>query len=448
MNAIHKIYYFLQKNSPIRINFILIGLALYFLYQLGFPTTKGDKQLLESQLLQASESIVTLISKFTFLLFLLCVSCSLLSTLLTFFWCKYNTAQYAKDVKLTIEKQGQINHLRITVPRLLHPILGYVSGILAYNKTTINRPFQFRRNRFFSIALYQAEQKLSLEDIITYRFHHLALIFSDMFRMVQLRASYVLDYTYYNPPKNLNINIDEIEITNSNTTDEKIKLKKTNDGDYLNYKNYESGDDIRRIVWKVYAKNKDFIVRTPDLENKNKPLLQILASFYTQLTINEAIARPLLNHYKNTVWTITETYLATDAQVNYQNDTTKLIASESTAIAALITQQEWHNKQNLASAVQIPKDNIIIIHSLSNVEDVEQLIHLAPQAQIYLVQLSDVIMGNIVGHWLRKIFLVNTTEKAKLYSNYWSSAQQKNIRRNEKSLLTILDTQSRNYQVL
>ena len=32
-------------------------------------------------------------------------------------------------------------------------------------------------------------------------------------------------------------------------------------GEWLEYKKYEATDDIRRIVWKVFAKNKELIVR-------------------------------------------------------------------------------------------------------------------------------------------------------------------------------------------
>ncbi len=121
-------------------------------------------------------------------------------------------------------------------------------------------------------------------------------------------------FTLYKKTKNAfylhstEVEIESKEITPSKTEEEieKIKTSRKVEGDYLNYKDFETGDDVRRIVWKIFAKNRELVIRTPEIINPYASHIKFHTSFYNLIFKNSssAFATSMLNYYKDAVYNI------------------------------------------------------------------------------------------------------------------------------------------------
>ena len=78
------------------------------------------------------------------------------------------------------------------------------------------------------------------------------------------------------------------------------------EGEYLNYKNFENNDDVSRIVWKIYAKNKELVVRIPEIMDPYASHVYLYASFFTSFNVagSTPVEVPFLNYYKAMIWTL------------------------------------------------------------------------------------------------------------------------------------------------
>ncbi len=66
------------------------------------------------------------------------------------------------------------------------------------------------------------------------------------------------------------------------TEDQKIRITipRRVEGEYVNYKEFETGDNIQRIVWKIYAKSGELVVRIPEIKDPYASHLYFYASFF------------------------------------------------------------------------------------------------------------------------------------------------------------------------
>ena len=71
----------------------------------------------------------------------------------------------------------------------------------------------------------------------------------------------------------------------------------------MNYKDFESGDDVRRIVWKIFAKNKELVVRIPEVINPYASHLHFFASFQNSMIAADSnYAAGMLDYYKDIIF--------------------------------------------------------------------------------------------------------------------------------------------------
>lgn len=98
---------------------------------------------------------------------------------------------------------------------------------------------------------------------------------------------------------------EEIPIHTSKSEDPVMKViqHKVAKGELLDYKKYAPGDDIRRIIWKNYARNRELTVRTFDRTFPYVSHINVLVSFYDGSPGKQPIALKdhLLDIYKEKI---------------------------------------------------------------------------------------------------------------------------------------------------
>ena len=84
-------------------------------------------------------------------------------------------------------------------------------------------------------------------------------------------------------------------------TNMRIEEMRKVEGELLNYKNFETNDDVRRIVWKIYAKNKELVVRIPETNDPYASHIYFYASFYNAISndVYEEFNEVFLDHLQN-----------------------------------------------------------------------------------------------------------------------------------------------------
>ena len=123
-------------------------------------------------------------------------------------------------------------------------------------------------------------KQMLLPHVRDYRFRSAIIHFEDFFHLFALpyRESEHLG-VFTEPPKTLNNGV-LINTKSSEDPVKKVIQHRTAKGELLDYKKYAPGDDIRRIIWKNYARSRELTVRIHDRTFPYVSHINVLASFY------------------------------------------------------------------------------------------------------------------------------------------------------------------------
>src|SRR5690606_32978426 len=148
------------------------------------------------------------------------------------------------------------------------PILGFVKGRLFYDDYEMTDYFSLLSNKRKEHSLWRAaitgKNRLQLPDVKEYELKGGCIYFQDMLHLFSLAVSQLVSRHCYQP---LVMGAEEdaaVFPKSSEPMDVRSEQSRRVEGEYVNYKAFESRDDGRRVVWKVYAKNRDLVVRIPE----------------------------------------------------------------------------------------------------------------------------------------------------------------------------------------
>lgn len=125
-----------------------------------------------------------------------------------------------------------------------------------------------------------AHKALWLPNIKDYRIIASFVHFEDFFHLFSLPYRETERLGVFTEPAQ--IKGDPIEISTEKSEEAVLKVfqHKLAKGELLDYKKYAPGDDIRRIIWKNYARVRELTVRIPDRNFPYVSHINVLASFY------------------------------------------------------------------------------------------------------------------------------------------------------------------------
>ena len=229
------------------------------------------------------------------------------------------------------------------------------------------------------------------------------------------------------------------------TTTRIEEIKKV-EGEHINYKNFESNDDVRRIVWKIYAKNKELVVRIPEIMDPYASHIYLYATFFSafNITANDTIQVPFLNYYKTVCWSVYKQLAQKGFEIRYQPDQDipqNNITNPEEQIKYNFSVSHWQRDKELKDYVR-PKDaSIVIISSLSDINQVTELIqHHGNDISFLFVPLTDALNKQHLGDWLQWIFVQQEKDTIAKYKTNWSlSLLRIKITKNEKQLKQLLE---------
>jgi hypothetical protein len=252
---------------------------------------------------------------------------------------------------------------------------------------------------------------------------------------------------FYQPPILTTEEDAEVFPKKTESMDVRIEQMRRVEGEYLNYKDFEAGDDVRRIVWKVYAKNRELVVRMPEMFEPYASHLYFYASFHAGVKaswLSEGYLKEMLNYYKNNVWTVYDTLSKKEWEMRYVPDQSfnlpeHLSPAEKTA--RIISNSGWHTDASLSHYFSPRHGAVLIVSSLTDPEELRNMLDQCDASTVvYFVKCSRVLKQFVAWHWLKRLILLPPKDRLnRLRSRWIFSPIRIQILRREKEIEEILN---------
>lgn len=433
---------------PFTRNSILLVLLLLLIKPTLAP--KLTKELLEDKHLP----LIQIMGRFVFGLLLILLCISILSTCYAWLRCKFFNV--APSVQLT--KVNDLNHtstFELQLFAILKPLLGQLKFKFYYEQQALGEKYnvkdKFFNWLFFKRSNYKTLVPIELPHIKDYPIDSVLLYFEDSLNLISLVIKLPLNQYLNRPPENISIQTKHPQPQINDHNNIRIEQLKRVEGDYLNQKNFEEGDDVRRIIWKIYAKNKNLVLRTPETLEPFASTLFCYASFYTQYfqnIIHLNYADYLLDDYKNHIWSLLQQLNTEKIPFMFQSDQSQQRTENPMALDEYmqeIRNATWQYQHKLSASMHANKNRLWIISSLCPAQEVKQLLENKSNADaIYYVKLSNCLQQNQAWSWFKWLLFTETKNNslAKLKRKWYFSNLRKQVLKNEKQIESLLDIET------
>ena len=447
---------------PFTLNTLLCAAAAWLLYKILWrkPTTAA-----EDFTPSTFQPFVVLMGKLIFWFALGILAVSALSALLTWIYYLYLRRKESAGLRLqfeTVTKDGRRNRLFMdaTLAGVRRPLLGFVKGRLYYDNYQLTPKFPLQSNdRAEGKTLRRGimgRSRLLLPDIREYQLRGGFVYFEDMLHLFSFAAAQPLSGTFYQPPLLRDVPDADVQPRKTESLDVRIDQMRRVEGDPLAYKDFEPGDDVRRIVWKVYARNRELVVRMPERFEPYASHLYFYASFYAATRagwLDDGYFKEMLNYYKNRIYTIYDTLATKEWALRYipdQEFTLPETKDDNEKTARLISSSAWHQDRGLLSYFDQKAGTVLCISSFTDPDELQQLLESAGAGvMIYLVKTSRVFRHFAAWNWLKRLILLPPKDRLnRLRSRWIFSPVRINVKRQEKKLIKILQESGVDFDVV
>lgn len=445
--------YYLQY-FPFTVNTILCAAAAIIAYKLLYrplPKQTDDPA--------PFLPFILLMAKMAFWFVAGIVFISVLSTVGS--WVYYLWLKRRKGVKLQLsfatDSRNDRRHklyLNAQLEGVHRPVLGFVKGRLFYDDHQMTERFSLLSNKRKEKSLWRAaitgRSRMNLPDIKEYELKGGFIFFEDMLHLFSLAAVQPVSGHFYQPPVLKNEQDADVFPKKTESMDVRVEQLRRVEGEYLNYKDFEAGDDVRRIVWKVYAKNRELVVRIPELYEPYASHLYFYASFHAGVKsqwLGEGYMKEMLNYYKNNVWTILDTLSKKEWEMRYVPDQSFKVPedlSRAEKNSRIISNSTWHKDTSLSQYYNARHGAVLCISSMTDTEELRNVLEKCDAStMIYFVKCSQVFRHFVAWNWLKRLMFLPPKDRLnKLRARWVFSPIRYQVQKREKEIEDILNKSS------
>ena len=440
-----------MQYFPFTLNTILVALAIWGARMLLYkPAPKGDY---ESPLM----AFVILMGKIALWFMLGLVVVSIISTFVSFIYyiALKQSKGYSLNIQFTTEtRTGKKPRLFLNahLEGVIRPLLGFVKGRLYYDDNIMTDRFGLMSTKKSEKGMWNAaitgRNLMSLPDIKEYDLKGGFLYFQDMLHIFSLAVTQPVSGHFYQPPALIDNEEVDVFPKKTETLDVRVDQLRRVEGEHLNYKDFESGDDVRRIVWKVYAKNRELVVRVPEMYEPYASHMYYYASFYASVKtqwLAEGYLMEMLNYYKNCVWSVYDALSKKEYELRYIPDQSFNIPeqlSEQEKAARIISNSGWHKDRLLTQYYNPKQGSVLCISSFTDPDELQAMLERCDASTIvYFVRVSHVMRSYATLNLIARIIIRPPQDRLSKLRTRWSfSPMRFQIAKREKEIATILSS--------
>jgi hypothetical protein len=365
--------------------------------------------------------------------------------------------QFGKDVSLEQGAEAGKVPLTITLSGVLRPFLGTVRARLIFAGMKMSEVVLLDENVYPKRSLVRkairGTGETELHDRGIYDVEEVQLLFSDMFRLIAIPHTIHLSQQLYTVPQEMKEKELKAEPNATEEQTHRIEIPKKIEGEYINYKDFESGDDVRRIVWKIYARSGQLVVRIPETKDPYASHLYFYASFYNgQANSGEGLFETeLLNSYKDKVRNLFEALEKNgyEVRIPYDQDVQRLPGmSDKKNDLFQIAAAHWQKNMEPVRYINSSKAAFVSLSSMVPANEVGQLLGSLPfQVPVVVIRMSDAITSpfNIR---LKSIFFIPERSASESLRKPWIiSPLRSKLLQNEREIQRMLQMRGNSWML-
>jgi len=332
---------------------------------------------------------------------------------------------------------GQVPVL-ISLPKALLPLLGYIKIKIEFDNGNLSDTIVINKfsKGFEKLLPKEGSTLIWLPDRKQYHAKGFIISFIDYLQFFRFTTYKKSLNSFYLHSSEIDIPVKEIDPSKTKEEIDKVKTLRKVQGDYLNYKDFEIGDDVRRIVWKIFAKNRELVIRTPEVVNPYASHIKFHTSFYNLISkdLNSAYAISMLNYYKDIVYNICLNIKKKDKKVEFRIDQAVnefITVNEKDRIGFQLSSASWQNNYSV-NEIKSSGESIICISSLISIDELTSLIEKGT---------SNLIIVNVSRHLdkqnlfnFKNLFLRKDHKSELNKSNWFLSNTRRKVKANEQKI--------------
>ncbi|MCK8480398.1 DUF58 domain-containing protein [Psychroserpens algicola] len=340
----------------------------------------------------------------------------------------------------------------ISLPKALLPLLGYITIKIEFNTGDFSDAIVINKysKGFEKLLPKEGSSLIWLPDRKQYHIKGYVISFIDYLQFFRFTTYKKSKNAFYLHSSEMDIPVKEITPSKTEEEIEKIKTSRKVQGDYLNYKDFEVGDDVRRIVWKIFAKNRELVIRTPEVINPYASHIKFYTSFYNVLSkdLTSTYATSMLNYYKDIVFNVCLNIKKMEKKVEFNIDQAVnefVTVNENDRIGFQLSSANWQNNSSV-NELKASGESVICVSSLVSIDELTTLIQKG-SSNIIIVKVSRHLDHQNVFNF-KNLFL-RKDQNSELSKLKWSlSSTRKKLKTNEDDIEKLVSNSNFTGQII
>jgi hypothetical protein len=369
-------------------------------------------------------------------------------------WVVFLRQMKSGKMKISVQLPENRTHEAGVVPvdakitNILRPFLGTVEIRIIFPGMRMSDRILLDENKNSWLSPFNTVAGKSTLDLHHRGLHdiqEIQVILTDMMKLVKIPIALHSKSRLLTIPKQLKEETFPIFPAATEEQDVRINIPKRVQGEFLSYKDFESGDDIRRIVWKIYARSGELVVRVPETRDPYASHVYICTGFYNTLIteFDDLAGRELLNVYKDSLRQVYDAVSRNQYSVRLIKDQEEQKDAPNTEVSKdlyFLSTAHWQDSQLPHEIFVNPKTAVICLSSATPVEEIENLFgKLALHVPVMVFGLSDAL-GPAFKFKIRDVFFKPKKHPlSEVRQSWWISPLRKKLKLNEQRIKKLVN---------
>lgn len=334
----------------------------------------------------------------------------------------------------------------LEVTNLIQPFLGFVRIHLLKNETVCSESILLlpsSESNLFFFSGTMVSPPLTQSDIIRAEIMDgLVIHFEDPFRFFSFSIRRSLHLERLRLPDADAEATSWMTIKHPDREEQHTDTQQPRPGDWFRLKSFESGDDVRRIVWHLYARHKALMVRQQDQHQPYGDTLRVFVSFQvtTALPLDSTLLLFFETYYKQRLYALIGGLLQEGLLVDWRTNTLsweKAITADS--LAVLLANASFHSENNPRELTSSDSPSIVFISSIDDITHITSYSTLWPNAIVVFIDVKNALKPptwfmRFKQLWVKPSYLTNT----EMQFAWWRHPAKRQIEQHTESVKSIL----------